>query len=156
MANINVSQTANFVTLTISTSSNFSTATNLVVPALQDVTITNNNGVFRWKQLDALGQKVAVTPATNSINLTLVLDDTTFYGSTWPTYNGNAGALNQGLFNLSNQKALIYFKFGWGGGTANQVQGSGFLSGLAPKVTPDQPVWITPLIIEVDGQYVTA
>jgi len=156
MANINVSQTANFVTLTLSTSSTFSTATNLVVGALQDVTITNNNGVFRWKQLDALGQKVAVTPATNSINLTLVLDDTTFYGATWPTVNTSAGALSQGLFNLSNQKELIYFKFGWGGGSSNQVTGSGYLSGLAPKVTPDQPVWISPLIIEVDGQYGTA
>jgi len=156
MANINVSAAANFVTLTLSTSSTFSTATNLVVPALQDVTVTNNNGVFRWKQLDQLGQLVAVTPATNSLNLTLVLDDTTFYGSSWPTYNANASALSTGLFNLSNQKSKVYFQFGWGGGSANQVQGYGYLSGLAPKVTPDQPVWISPLIIEVSGQYTSA
>jgi hypothetical protein len=156
MANINVSAFANFVTLTLSTSSAFSTATNLTVKALQDVTITNNNGVFRWKQLDSLGQKVAVTPATNSINLTLVLDDDNFYGQTWPTVNTSASAYSQGLFNLSNQKELIYFQFGWGGGTSNQVRGQGYLSGLAPKVTPDQPVWITPLIIEVDSQYTTA
>jgi len=156
MANINVSAASNFVTLTLSTSSTFSTSTNLVVPALQDVTVTNNNGVFRWKQLDQLGQLVAVTPATNSLNLTLVLDDTTFYGATWPTVNTSASAASQGLFNISNQKELVYFKFGWGGGSGNQVTGSGYLSGLAPKVTPDQPVWISPLIIEVYGQYTNA
>ena len=154
MANINVSAPADFVTLSISTSSVFSTSTTLVIPALQDVTITNNNGVFRWKQLDQIGQKVAVTPATNSINLTLVLDDAAFYGTAYGTAPvAGDSAAKQGIFNLSNYKARVYFKFGWGGSTTNQVSGSGFLSGLAPKVTPDQPVWITPLIIEVDGTY---
>jgi hypothetical protein len=154
MANINVSAPSSFVTLQISTGSVFTTATTLVVPALQDVTITNNNGVFRWKQLDEIGQKVAVTPATNSINLTLVLDDAAFYGTAYGTAPAAGdSAVKQGMFNLSNYKARVYFKFAWGGSSTNVVSGSGFLSGLAPKVTPDQPVWITPLIIEVDGTY---
>ena len=154
MANINVSQPSQFLTLEISTSSVFTTATTLVLPALQDVTITNNNGVFRWKQLDEIGQKVAVTPATNSINLTLVVDDTAFYGSQYgTTATSVTSAPVAGLFNLSNNKNRVYFKYYWGGSTTNAVAGSGFLSGLAPKVTPDQPVYITPLIIEVDGTY---
>ena len=154
MANINVSQPSQFLTLEISTSSVFTTATTLVLPALQDVTITNNNGVFRWKQLDEVGQKVAVTPATNSINLTLVVDDAAFYGSQYGTVaTPSTSASVAGLFNLSNNKNRVYFKFYWGGTTTNAVAGSGFLSGLAPKVTPDQPVYITPLIIEVDGTY---
>ena len=154
MANINVSQPSQFLTLEISTSSVFTTATTLVLPALQDVTITNNNGVFRWKQLDEVGQKVAVTPATNSINLTLVVDDAAFYGSQYGTaVTPSTSASVAGLFNLSNNKNRVYFKFYWGGATTNAVAGSGFLSGLAPKVTPDQPVYITPLIIEVDGTY---
>jgi len=154
MANINVSSPSQFLTLEISTSSAFTTATTLVLPALQDVTITNNNGVFRWKQLDQIGQLVAVTPATNSINLTLVVDDSAFYGTAYGTAPAATdSATKQGLFNLSNYKSRVYFKYYWGGSTTNSVAGSGFLSGLAPKVTPDQPVYITPLIIEVDGTY---
>jgi len=156
MANINVSAPSQFVSLYVSTATITSTTATgvLLVPALQDITITNNNGVFRWKQLDESGQKVAVTPATNSINLTLVLDDAAFYGTAYGTAPAAGdSAVKQGMFNLSNYKARVYFKFAWGGSSTNVVSGSGFLSGLAPKVTPDQPVWITPLIIEVDGTY---
>ena len=161
MANINVSAPSDFVQLFISTSTNVNTSTAVVaststgimlVPALQDVTVTNNNGVYRWKQLDELGQKVAVTPATNSINLTVVLDPISFYGLTGA--DAPAKATDMGLFNLSNDKTRVYFKLYWGGSGNNEaVYGSAFLSGLAPKVTPDQPVWISPLVLEVDGRY---
>jgi hypothetical protein len=156
MANINVSAPSQFVNLYVSTATITSTTATgvLLIPALQDVTVTNNNGVFRWKQLDEIGQKVAVTPATNSLNLTLVVDDSSFYGTAYGTAPAaNDSASKQGLFNLSNYKSKVYFKFGWGGTSTNFVSGSGYLSGLAPKVTPDQPVWITPLVIEVDGTY---
>jgi hypothetical protein len=162
MANINVSAQSGFVQLYLSTTTNVNTSSVitststgvLLVPALQDVTVTNNNGVFRWKQLDELGQKVAVTPATNSVNLTLVLDDTAFYGSTGALPQTGATAVQSGMFNLSNEKTRVYFKLYWGGtGNTEAVYGSAFLSGLAPKVTPDQPVWISPLILEVDGRY---
>jgi len=159
MANINVSSPGQFVQLFISTATITSTTGTgvLAVPALQDVTITNNNGVFRWKQLDNPGQKVAVTPATNSINLQLVVDDTSFYGSGYGNTSTNylSTAPVQGVFGLSNNKTKVYFQYYWGGSSTNQVSGSGFLSGLAPKVNPDQPVYITPLIIEVDGIYNT-
>jgi hypothetical protein len=154
MANLNVSSPANFVSLQISsqagalnTATNdwiVSTSTTIVVPALQDITVTNNNGTFRWVQLDSTSRAVVATPATNSLNFNIVLDDTSFFTGKGAT---------AGLFDLSNAKTRVYFKFTWGGGSTKYVTGAGYLAGLAPKVTPDQPVWLSPLIIEVDGNY---
>ena len=157
MANLNVSSPSNFVTLTISATDGrtinqagttatwaVTTASDVVIPALQDITVTNSNGPFRWVQLDSQSRSVVATPATNSLNFNIVLDDTSFF-----TGNGTT----QGLFNLSNNKTRVYFKFTWGGGSTKYITGTGFLSGLAPKVNPDQPVWTSPLIIEVDGNY---
>jgi len=154
MANINVSSPANFTSLYVSTATvSVTTATGvLAVPSLQDITVNNNNGTFRWKQLDSTSQKVVATPATNSVAFNIVLDDSAFYGSV-----GSAGvtAIEQGLFNLSNNKTKVYFKMFWSGEvTGNRfVTGSGYLTGLAPKVSPDQPVWITGLTIDVDGNF---
>jgi hypothetical protein len=154
MANLNVSSPSNFVTLQISSTSTAlnsttndwaaSTATTIVVPALQDITVTNNNGTFRWVQLDSTSRAVVATPATNSLNFNIVLDDTSFF---------TGASTTKGLFDLSNNKTRVYFKFTWGGGSTKYVTGAGYLVGLAPKVTPDQPVWLSPLIIEVDGSY---
>jgi hypothetical protein len=157
MANLNVSSPANFVSLIIDatderTISNdgttatwvTSTATSIVVPALQDITVTNSNGTFRWVQLDSTSRAVVATPATNSLNFNIVLDDTSFFVGQGTT---------KGLFNLSNSKTRVYFKMAWGGGSTKYVTGTGFLAGLAPKVNPDQPVWISPLVLEVDGNY---
>jgi len=154
MAQLNVSSPANFVTLQISsqagainTTTNdwvVSTATTITVPALQDITVTNSNGTYRWVQLDSTSRFVVTTPATNSLNFNIVLDDTSFFTG--------AGA-TAGLFNLSNNKTKVYFKFSWGGGSTKYVTGVGYLANLAPKVTPDQPVWLSPLVLEVDGNY---
>jgi hypothetical protein len=148
MANLNVSSA--FVSLQItsdSTAGAFTTTatTNVItVPALQDITVTNNNGTFRWTQLDSTSRSVVTTPATNSLNFNIVLDPTSFFTGTGTTV---------GLFNLSNTKTKVYFKFAFGGGSTRYVTGSGYLAGLAPKVSPDQPVWLSPLIVEVDGDY---
>ena len=157
MANLNVSSPSNFVTLTISATDGrtinqagttatwaVTTASDVVIPALQDITVTNSNGTFRWVQLDSQSRSVVATPATNSLNFNIVLDDTSFF-----TGNGTT----KGLFDMSNNKTRVYFKFTWGGGSTKYITGTGFLAGLAPKVNPDQPVWTSPLIIEVDGNY---
>lgn len=163
MANINVSSPSNFVTLTISSTLadlttndttntgtlTISTSSQISVPALQDITVTNQNGTFRWVQLDNTSRRAVATPATNSLNFNIVLDDKAFFGDT------GTAAKADGLFKLSNNKTPIYFKFTWGGGSTNYVVGSGFLVGLAPKVAPDTPVWMSPLAIEVDGKYYT-
>ena len=149
MANINVSSPSNFATLMISTATSFSTATALTVPALQDITVSNNNGQFRWKQLDSTAQRVVATPSTNSVAFNIVLDPDSFYGTT------GASAAGQGLFALSNNKTQLSFRMYWSGTAtgSHYVEGTGFIVGLAPKVNPDQPVWITPLTIEVDGNF---
>jgi hypothetical protein len=157
MANLNVSSPSSFVELRISATDNrtvsvdgttatwtVSSSTDIVVPALQDITVTNSNGTFRWVQLDSTSRAVVTTPATNSLNFNIVLDDTSFF-----TGNGTT----KGLFNLSNNKTKVYFKFAWGGGSTKYVTGVGYLANLAPKVTPDQPVWLSPLVLEVDGNY---
>jgi hypothetical protein len=154
MAQLNVSSPSNFVTLQISSSPNalntstndwvVSTSTTITVPALQDITVTNSNGTFRWVQLDSTSRFVVTTPATNSLNFNIVLDDVSFFTG--------AGTTN-GLFKLSNDKTKVYFKFSWGGGSTHYVTGQGYLANLAPKVTPDQPVWLSPLVLEVDGNY---
>ena len=154
MANINVSSPSNFAKLYVSTATISSvTATGVLeVLGLQDITVNNNNGTFRWKQLDSTSQKVVATPSTNSIGLNIVLQDSDFYGSVGST---GTTATEKGIFTLSNNKDRLYFRVYWNGtGTnAHYVSGSGFITGLAPKVNPDQPVWISPLNIEVDGDF---
>lgn len=155
MANLNVSSPSNFVSLQITSEAGaLSTSTNdwvitgttnvIVVPALQDITVTNSNGTFRWVQLDSTSRSVVTTPATNSLNFNLVLDDVAFFTGKGTT---------KGLFDLSNNKTKVFFKFSWGGGSSKYVTGSGYLSSLAPKVNPDQPVWVSPLVVEVDGNF---
>jgi hypothetical protein len=94
MAYLNVSAPADFVSLIISSDSTnvgttgtwtVSTASQITVPALQDITVTNNNGTFAWKQLDSQSRKVVATPATNSLNFNIVLDDKAFFGDSAAT-----------------------------------------------------------------------
>lgn len=159
MANLNVSSPSNFVSLLItadptvniaSTATTAATSNVIGVPALQDITVTNSNGTFRWVQLDSTSRQVVTTPATNSLNFNIVLDDTTFF-----TEVAGGSNSSKGLFGLSNNKDKVYFRFTWGGGTSHVTTGSGYLANLAPKVTPDQPVWLSPLVLEVDGNYTT-
>ena len=155
MAYLNVSSPSNFVTLLITADpavnirTATATTTNVIsVPALQDITVTNSNGTFRWVQLDDTARRVVATPATNSLNFNIVVDDNSFFTKLSGGSNTSAG-----LLGLSNNKDKIYFQFNWGGGASHITTGSGYLANLAPKVTPDQPVWMSPLVVEVDGNY---
>lgn len=156
MAYIAVNSAGDFVRLDINASGSFATANAamaqtanvMTVPALQDVTVNATPGLFRWKQLDALSEYVVTTPSTNSVALTIVLDDTTFFTGANST---------PGLFTITNNKVLTYFRLYWKGSDSGDryVEGQGYLTALAPTVTPDAPVWTTPLTIEVVGDYVT-
>jgi hypothetical protein len=159
MAYIAVNSTANFVRLDLNAdgidySSNVDVAFEgsglanvLTVPALQEVTVNATPGTFNWQQLDSLSEQVVTTPSTNSIAVTLVLDPTTFFG--------NVGA-TQGIFTTVNNKTETYFRLYWQGDDAGDryVQGRGYLSALAPTVSPGAPVWTSPLEILVTGNYV--
>jgi len=154
VAYINASETGQFVTLEISTTAISTTATtgNIVVPGLQNITLNNGNGVFRWKQLDSGSELAIAIAATNQISMNIVLDPNTYFGRS----AGTAGTADRnGLFKLSNDKTLVYFRLYYAGKDTgdNFVTGSGYLTGLAPTITPDQPVWVAPLTIDVVGDF---
>jgi hypothetical protein len=131
---------------------NIAAATNgLTVPYMQDITINNSTGVFRWKTLDSTAESAATTPATNQVTLNVVVDTTAFFG------NASAGdaIVKDGLYGASRNKTRVYFQVGFNGADAGSrfLSGSGFISGLAPTVNPDAPLWVTPVTIEVDGDF---
>lgn len=144
MAYINVSAPTSQATLQISTASIASTSSGYVVPALQDITINNAVGTFQWTQLDEFSNKTVPTPANNSIAGNFVLDSTTFFTGS----NGVAG-----LFDLSNDATLVYFRvyFNGRGTGAKYVSGQGYITNLAPTVNPTAPVWVSPITLSVDG-----
>lgn len=124
----------------------------LVVPYMQDITVNNSTGVFRWKTLDSTAENAATTPATNQLSLNAVVDTDAFFGT---DVSGDDDAKEKGLFGVSKDKTRVYFNVYFDGtdSTSKFLSGSGFVSGLAPTVNMDAPVWVTPVTIEVDGDF---
>lgn len=127
---------------------------NLNVPALQDVTVNNSNDVFTWTQLDSASKLQVATTATNSLSMNVVLDKTAFFGNASAT---SGSAAYRGLFGLSKEKDLVTFTLYMGdtsaGATGPTITGSGYITGLAPAVSADAPVWVSPVTITVTGDY---
>ena len=151
MAYFNVSPATSRAVLQISTGTIASTSTGFSVPALQDITVNNNVGIFNWTQLDTFGQLSLPTPATNSISGNLVVDATTYFST-------NAGGGVTGIHNLSNAATLVYFRVYFNGNATGSryISGSGYITALAPTVSPTAPVWVTPFTIAVDGEVATS
>jgi len=128
----------------------------LDVPALQDVTVNNANDVFTWTQLDEASKLQIATTATNSLSMNIVVEQDTFFGT---TASGETAQTN-GLFGLSKDKNKVTFELYLGdtdtGGTGKTISGEGYVTGLAPTVSADSPVWVTPITITVDGDYTVA
>ena len=122
--------------------------TGMSVPALQDVTVNNSNDVFTWTQLDSGSKRNIATTATNALDMNLVLDELTFFGNAAATANT---AARLGVFNLSKNKKLVDFNLFIGEGVT--ISGSGYVTGLAPTVSADAPVWVSPISITVDGDF---
>lgn len=138
--------------------------TTLNVPALQDVTINAANDVFTWSQLDSSAKLQVATTSTNNISMNCVVDPTTFFGSSLTALSTGTAA-EQGLLGFSRNKTRVAFalRFLDGGGdgtttTTNDrwIKGVGFITGLAPTVSADAPVWVTPVTITVTGEYLVA
>jgi hypothetical protein len=127
----------------------------LIVPQMQDITVNNTTGVFRWKQLDSTAEKAVTTPATNQITLNVVVDQDTFFGG---GANADNSVVTDGLFGASKNKTKVYFAIGFEGSDSGDeiLTGAGYISGLAPTVNMDAPVWVTPVTIEVDGDFTNA
>ena len=124
----------------------------LVLPYMQDITVNNSTGVFRWKTLDSTAENAATTPATNQLSLNCVVDADAFFGT---GTGADDDAKENGLFGVSKNKTRVYFNVYFDGtdSTSRFLSGSGFVSGLAPTVNMDAPVWVTPVTIEVDGDF---
>lgn len=130
--------------------------TGLAVPALQDITLNNANDVFTWTQLDAGSKKQIATTATNSLSGNIVLDQDTFFGVT----TAGEVAKSKGIFGLSKDKQIVDFELYMGdesdGGNGKTISGSGYVTGLAPTVSADSPVWVSPFTLTVTGDYTVA
>ena len=126
---------------------------------LQDVTINNSNGSFRWKTLSQQGENVITTVSTNSISGNFVLDPTLFFGT---SPGDNSTIASGGIFGYSNTRIQVAFMVAPSGARTGQdpdnylIMGTGFISALAPKVSADSPVWVSPITIEVNGDYTLA
>ncbi len=144
------------VTLKVYHTSKVADASGLSIPALQDVTINAANDVFTWTQLDNSSKLQIATTSTNSLSMNLVVDPTSFFPGASPTTT----AASQGIWGLSNNKTKIEFDLVMGddsGGTNTKtISGFGYITGLAPTVSADAPVWVSPITITVTGSYTIA
>jgi hypothetical protein len=135
-------------TLTLTVSG--TTSTSLVIPTLQDVTINNANNVFTWSQLNESAQLQVATNATNSIASNIVVELNSFFGDAAAAVGS---AAKKGLIGLSVDKTKVDFEINLGSKT---ISGVGYVTGLAPAITADAPVWVTPITITVSGEYTIA
>jgi hypothetical protein len=143
------------VTLKLYAVSKVADSSGLNIPALQDVTLNNANDVFTWTQLDSGSKLQVATTATNSLGMNLVLDPTVFFG----TGTGTTAA-GKGVFGLSKDKIKVEFDLVMGddssGGNTKTISGFGYVTGLAPTVSADSPVWVSPITVTVTGDYTVA
>lgn len=171
MARITVNETGTHPLVLISTTvgnatqlaeGNIDAANVLSVTCLQDVTITASTGIYSYVDFCSPDTNKLPTPADNEISMNIVIDSDAYFGADI----ANAGASNQGLAALSQDKVPVQFLCVWNydanvanvtGNAINSLSnvyyssGKGFISSLAPTAAPDAPVWVTPITIAVDG-----
>lgn len=172
MAYITVNETGTFPALILSTdvansvaggllSNGFiagNSATLLNVTCLQDITVTNSTGIFSWTDFCSASINKVTTPSDNEISTNIVLDDEGFFGA---NAAGNTTAQYFGVSGLSQNRIEVAFRIQLNNSsnvTSNVTPGNtfyysgvGYLSSVAPTVSPDAPVWVSPLTIAVNG-----
>jgi len=161
MARITVNTTGTQPTLLVSTDlagGNVEAGTianALAVTCLQDVTVTNSTGIFSWTDFCSGDTNKITTPADNEISTNIVIDDEGFFGAN----AAGTTATDKGVSGLSADKVEIQWKLILNGGanTANAYwySGIGYITSVAPTVSPDAPIWVSPMSIAVDGTMVT-
>lgn len=126
----------------------------LSVATLQDVTVNAGKNQFTYRQLNEAGDLIIPTTATNSISGNIVVDDAAF----WGTGSGTDVAVKDGIFKLSADGQLVSFEFEFDAatGTGKKLSGTGYITGISPTVSPDSPVWVSPITIQVVGSYTIA
>lgn len=131
----------------------------LSVTCLQDVTVTSSTGIFSWTDFCSIDTNKITTPADNEISTNLVIDPVGYFGNSSASANS---AANYGISSLSQNKVEVQFKLVWNNSDANAnaaasycTNGVGYIASLAPTVSPDSPVWVTPMTLAVDGTMYT-
>jgi hypothetical protein len=128
----------------------------LSVICLQDITITNSTGIFSWTDFCSIDTNKVTTPADNEITTNVVLDAENWFGN---ISAGNTTAAYQGVSGISINKVPVSFQIVMNGNNASNnafyYEGTGYISALAPTVSPEAPVWVSPLTIAVDGAFTT-
>lgn len=162
MARITVNTTGTQPTLLVSTdlisnSANWGNIANtLSVTCLQDITITNSTGIFTWTDFCSIDSNKITTPADNEISTNIVIDDVGFFGNANATANSSSF---YGVSGLSINKVPVQFKLVLNGGNSTSnayyYAGQGYISSLAPTVSPEAPVWVSPMTLAVNGAMVT-
>lgn len=132
-------------------------ASPLTIAGLQDITVNAANDVMTWSQLDSSAKLQVATTSTNSVSINLVVDDAIFFGTTLASVQSDTVAA-QGLLGLSRNKTFIAFtlKMRENASTDRVLKGRGYITGLAPTVSADAPVWVSPITITVSGEYLVA
>ena len=169
MARITVNETGTQPLILLSTTigntaevstGNITGANVLSVGCLQDVTVTSSTGVFSWTDFCSIDTNKLPTPADNEIATNVVIDDIKWFGNTSQA-NTSAGGI--GMASLSQNKIPVQFLVVWNNSNvANVIDGGiqsgtywssgvGFITNLAPTVSPDAPVWVSPMTLAVDG-----
>jgi len=150
MARITTNTTGTQPVLLISTDSANVEVGSLSVICLQDVTITNSTGVYSYTTFCNTDTLKLSTPADNEISTNIVLDNEVFFGNSAATADS---AAFYGLSQISIDKIPVLFRIyynGVGEGAYYQ-EGEGFLTSLAPTVSPDAPVWVSPMTLAING-----
>jgi len=169
MAYITVNETGTFPALILSTDiagydantgnlgANSGAGTLLNVTCLQDITITNSTGIFSWTDFCSASINKVTTPSDNEISTNIVIQDEDFFGD---SSANNSSALGYGVSGLSQNRVEVAFRIqlnnssNVGANTPGSTFfycGRGYLSSVAPTVSPDSPVWVSPLTLAVTG-----
>ena len=148
----NTQGTQPVITIGLSGSNLANTSTSITIPFVQDLTITNSTGVYAYTDFTDVDQRKLSTPADNKIGTNVVVDNIAYFGNASATANS---AAYYGIATLSTNKNSLDFQVDWNGSAngAYYYSGTGFITNLAPKTSPTQPVWVTPLEIAVDGSF---
>jgi hypothetical protein len=150
MARITVNTTGTQPILLVSANIANVEANALSVTCLQDITVTNSTGIYSYTDFCSGDMNKITTPADNEVSTNMVLDGTVYFGNAAATANT---APYWGVAGLSENKVNISWKL-YLNGNANGAfyyTGTGYVSSLAPTVAPENPVWISPMSIAVDG-----
>jgi hypothetical protein len=155
MARITTQSPDSFPVLELSTVGD--TTNILTVPCLQDITINASTGVYSYTAFCSVDTQKITTPGDNSIEANIVIDDDSFFGLASAPADS---ATKLGIMGLSQNRTEVTFKLYWAGKTTAATDimstGTGFITSLAPTVSPEAPIWLSPISIAVNGAMVTS